>query len=451
MLLEPLKKLPLVRPIYHFLLAFLSALLYGFPSKRLYVIGVSGTKGKTTTLELMNAILEEARSTHSASSGQASSGQAGNPVNPAMAGHGAEKTALLSSITVKVGNDRRKNPTETTMPGRFFIQRFLSRAVRAGCTYALVEVTSEGVKFFRHRFINWNAAFLINLHPEHIEAHGSFQAYRDAKLSFLRYAVRRGARPFINREDRNAHYYLHALRDSKLVVYSRHDLPGSYFREAANPMQAVAPEREFVMTEFNKDNVAAAVVLAKHLGIAEAVALRAVRAFKGIPGRMEFVQKEPFAVVVDYAHTPESLELVYQALRNSKLQNLNSKLICVLGSAGGGRDKWKRPVLGKIAETYCDAMVITNEDPYDEDPKQIMQEIEKGARDNPRFDAKLSAMTWKIEDRREAIRTAIEVARKGDTVVVTGKGSEEWIHVAHRGKIPWSDTRTVREILGART
>jgi UDP-N-acetylmuramoyl-L-alanyl-D-glutamate--2,6-diaminopimelate ligase len=122
----------------------------------------------------------------------------------------------------------------------------------------------------------------------------------------------------------------------------------------------------------------------------------------------------------------------------------------VLGSAGGGRDKWKRPVLGKLAAEHCDAIVITNEDPFDEDPKQIMREIEGGVRDHPRFDRALSLMTYQIEDRREAVRTAIELARKGDTVVVTGKGSEEWIRVARGKRIPWSDAVVARKILAGK-
>jgi len=421
-MIEAVKRLPFVRPLYHFLAAFLGALLYGFPSKRLYLVGVTGTKGKTTTLELMNAILKEA----------------------------GKKTALLSSTAAQIGSERRKNQTGNTMPGRFFIQRFLAKAVRAGCTYALIEVTSEGVALSRHRFINWNAAFLINLHPEHIEAHGSFEKYRDAKLSFLRYAAEKGGVVFINRDDKNAEYFLNALRPAIAVAYSKADVPDSFFYDPAQPMRTFSQEREFVMTEFNKENVAAAVALARHLGISEETALRAIRSFKGVPGRMEFVQKEPFAVVVDYAHTPDSLRQVYESLEKLKPQIPHSKLICVFGSAGGGRDKWKRPVLGKIAAEYCGAIIVTNEDSYDEDPKQIMREIINGVREHPRFDASLSGLTYQIEDRREAIRTALSLAEKGDIVVITGKGSEEWIHTARGGKIPWNDAEIVAEMLGSR-
>jgi UDP-N-acetylmuramoyl-L-alanyl-D-glutamate--2,6-diaminopimelate ligase len=148
--------------------------------------------------------------------------------------------------------------------------------------------------------------------------------------------------------------------------------------------------------------------------------------------------------VVDYAHTPDQLEKVYQTFsswsENSKLETQNSKLICVLGSCGGGRDKWKRPVLGKIASQYCAEIIITNEDPYDEDPLEIMEQVASGIEDGKYHG---------ILDRKEAIRKALELTKKGDTVIITGKGSESLMCLANSKKIPWSDSQIVKEMISS--
>lgn len=398
-----LRRVPGLFSSYHYLLSLLAAFWYGFPSKRLFVVGVTGTKGKTTAVELMNSVFEAA----------------------------GKKTALLSSVSVKIGEERAGNASDMTMPGRFFIQRFLRRAARSGCEYIFIEVTSQGVVQHRHRFIRWRRAFLINLHPEHVEAHGSFENYRGAKLAFLQYAASQSARVFINEKDRNAGFFIDALRGADTRRYSCDTLAGSFDAPRLFP------------SDFNGDNIAAAVVLARDQKIDDETTRRGLREFRGIPGRMDVVQQDPFRAIVDYAHTPDSLEAVYRTLKPKR-----GKLICVLGSAGGGRDKWKRPELGRIAGHYCDAIIVTDEDPYDEDPRVVMKEIENGIRDNPRFRAELSGLVWNIVDRKEAITTAIGIAQEGDTVVVTGKGSEAWIHGARGKKISWSDRDTVREALG---
>jgi len=149
-----------------------------------------------------------------------------------------------------------------------------------------------------------------------------------------------------------------------------------------------------------------------------------------IPGRMEEVISEPFKVFVDYAFTPDALEKVYQTLKPQ-----NGKMIAVLGACGGGRDKWKRPVLGEIAGKYCDEVIITNEDPYDENPMEIINQVANGCHGKAK----------KILDRREAITTALKITSPGDIVIITGKGCEPWICVARGQKIPWDDREVVRE------
>ena len=151
---------------------------------------------------------------------------------------------------------------------------------------------------------------------------------------------------------------------------------------------------------------------------------------KGIPGRMEEVISSPFRVVVDYAFTPAALEKVYKTLKPPQ-----GKLICVLGAAGGGRDSWKRLVLGKIASEICDIIIVTDEDPYEEDPEKIMDEVIAGT----------NGKAEKVVDRRQAIAKALSMAQEGDTVIITGKGSEDYIAIKGGKKIPWDDREVVRE------
>ncbi|MBI4119675.1 MAG: UDP-N-acetylmuramyl-tripeptide synthetase [Parcubacteria group bacterium] len=397
--------------VYHFALAFLGSLLYRFPARSIFVLGVTGTKGKSTVLELINAILEEA----------------------------GKSTALLSSVRIKVGSDNVKNMTSTTMPGRFFIQRFLRRAVNAGCQYALIEVTSEGILRFRHRFISFDAALITNLHPEHVEAHGSFENYRQAKVDFFSCVAASKKKPkyfFVNEEDLSKDYFVAAAQNAgEITFFGReqfieNEIGARYALQSRSGNRLVG---DWLRADFNLENAAAAVAFAQSQGIDWPVIERALNKFKGLPGRLEFIQKQPFTVVIDYAHTPDSLEKVYKNLK-SRMPS-RRRFICVLGAAGGGRDKWKRPVMGKIASKYCSETVLTNEDPYDEDPNKILEDIEGG------FPGAVNYR--KILDRKEAIRAAITSARRGDMVVITGKGSEVWMRVAEGKKLPWDEKKIV--------
>jgi len=380
---------------YHFILAFLGALIYGFPSKKLTLIGVTGTNGKTTTTEMIAAIFEKA----------------------------GKKIALLNSIRFKIGEKEEINKLRMTMPGRFFIQRFLKKATKEGCEYAIIEVTSEGIKQHRHRFLDFKVAVFTNLAPEHIEAHGSFEKYREAKLKLFEATKEIHV---INIEDENADYFLRTLAKKKITF----GLEKGDFNLKNTEIKIQIPGK------FNLYNALAAFSVAKTLGIEEGIVKEALREFKGVPGRMEEVISRPFKVIVDYAFTPNALEKVYQTLINLKPKTYNPKpkIICVLGSCGGGRDKWKRPVLGELAAKYCDEVIVTNEDPYDEDPWQIIGEVAEGTKGKAR----------KILDRREAIREALKLAKEGDIVVITGKGAEPSI-VEKGKKIPWDDRKVVKE------
>jgi UDP-N-acetylmuramoyl-L-alanyl-D-glutamate--2,6-diaminopimelate ligase len=243
----------IIRSVWHFAWALFSALYYAFPSWRIKVIGITGTKGKSTTLELLSAMLE------------------------------AEgfKTALLSSVYVKVGEKRQRNLTGNSMPGRGFAQRFLYEAVSAGCDFALLEVTSEGTLQHRHRFIAFDAGGITNLKPEHIEAHGSFEAYRDAKLAFFRAVVsscKKEKKLFV-RQDDDAVAPFAALKPEITTLFSLEDI--------------VAPPT--VWGEINAENIALAAAVACAFGVSQASITKALLEFQGLPGRLEFIQENPFS------------------------------------------------------------------------------------------------------------------------------------------------------------
>ena len=370
---------------YHYCLAAIGAFLYGFPSRKMTIIGVTGTSGKSTVVELTTRIFEEAEF----------------------------KTASLSSIKFKIRDKEWENKLKMTMPGRMKLQRFLRQAVKVGCEYAVLEVTSEGIKQFRHKFIDFDVAVLTNLSPEHIEAHGGFKKYRKAKAKLFQQTKKIH---IINADDKNAEYFLKIPAKQK-IKYGIND-------------KNLLPEHFNLLGNFNLYNAITATKIAISQGISLETCKRALEKVKGIPGRMEIVNKEPFTVIVDYAHTPEALEKVYKTI----IKN-NKRMICVLGACGGGRDKWKRPVLGKIAAQYCQEIIITNEDPYNEDPMEIIEQV---AGDT---NAK------KILDRKQAIGQALKLAQPGDIVIITGKGSEPWICVAKGKKIPWDDSQIVMEEL----
>ncbi|MBI2054417.1 MAG: UDP-N-acetylmuramoyl-L-alanyl-D-glutamate--2,6-diaminopimelate ligase [Candidatus Staskawiczbacteria bacterium] len=392
---------------YHYKLALLGAFLHGFAGKdkNMKIIGVTGTSGKSTTVDFITRILEEA----------------GN------------KTASISSIRFKIGEKEWKNNYKMTMPGRLAIQKFLSQAKNAGCKFVVLEVTSEGIKQFRHKFINFDAAVFTNLGKEHLESHGGFENYRNEKLKLFKAAKNIH---IINEDDENAGHFL-KIRARKKIRFS---IKNAKNIKSENGISFEAGGQKFnlnLLGEFNICNALAALCVAKAYGVDLKTCAKALEKARAIPGRMEIVAKQPFMTVVDYAHTPEQLEGVYKTLKNFKFQILNFKLICVLGSCGGGRDKWKRPELGKIAAKYCDKIIITNEDPYDEDPMEIISQVAMGA----------GGKAEKIPDRKEAINHALSFAKPGDIVIITGKGSEPWMCLKNGKKIPWDDRQTVRDFL----
>ncbi|OHB17134.1 MAG: hypothetical protein A2749_03240 [Parcubacteria group bacterium RIFCSPHIGHO2_01_FULL_45_26] len=389
---------------YHYMLAFLGNIYYGNPSRKLKVIAVTGTKGKTTTVEVLNAILEEA----------------------------GFKTAISSTIRSKIGDGAVPNLYKMTTPGRFFIQRLLCKAADAGCDYAILEMTSQAVLHYRHRFIELDGLIFTGIHPEHIEAHGSFDKYLNAKLELARALGHSPKRPRVvvsNLDDPHGEKFLSYEAEKKIGFHLsdkfpyQTDLPG----------------------DFNKRNILGAAATARVEGVGELAIAKGVARLSKVPGRMESIdiaKERGFEVIVDYAHTGGSIEEVYKLFKGRHT-------ICVLGSCGGGRDKWVRPIKGKLAETYCSEIILTDEDPYDEDPEAIVGDILAGFTNQKRAEVEM--------DRRKAIARAIARAQAvvpplgGGTakpvVLIIGKGTDPYIMGAKGSKVPWSDKLVAEEEL----
>lgn len=396
-----------LQPAYHYLFAFCAAVVYRFPSRSIKVVAITGTKGKTSTAEIVNALLEEA----------------------------GYRTALAGTLRFKIDDEEERNLYKMTIPGRFFVQHFLRRAVNAKCDWVIIEMTSEGARQFRHKFIDFDAFIFTNLSPEHIESHGSFENYKDAKLSIARALAKSPKRPRIivaNADDQYANEFLAVDADTKTTYSLKDAEPYTLEKDSTTFNFMGSPLSSHLSGAFNLSNLLAGISFARTVGIAPEVIRRALEKFHGIRGRIERVNRgQDFDVIVDYAHTTDSLEKVYEVFQDSRK-------ICVLGGTGGGRDSWKRPAMGTIAGAHCDEIILTNEDPYDEDPEKIVSEILTGI---PGGQAEI------IMDRREAIARALSLAKTGDAVIITGKGTDPFIMEANGKKTPWDDATVAREEL----
>lgn len=421
--LIPRKWFNRAQPKYHYLMALLSAIRYGFPSKRIKVIAITGTKGKSSTTEILNTILEAA----------------------------GKKTAVAGTIRFKIGDKTWANKYKMSVPGRGFIQKFLRQAVDAKCEYAILEMTSEAAKQFRHKFIDFDCLIFLNISPEHIESHGGFENYLAAKLQLAEAVENSSKRPrmiIANGDDKHGARFLAVDAEEKYEFKLKQAEPymldkyGLFFTYKGRNM------RTHLQGIFNISNILAALTYTTTQGISPAVAEQGLQKLSEIPGRVQKItlpadhplaKKQDFTVVVDYAHTADSLDKVYTVFKDSKK-------IGVLGNTGGGRDTWKRPEMAKVADEHCSYIILTNEDPYDEDPKKIINDMLPG----------ITVNSYEIiMDRREAIHKAISMAHKmrqaegneNVTVLITGKGTDPYIMLTNGKKLPWNDAQVAQEEL----
>lgn len=417
---------------YHYVLAKVAPILYGFPSKRLIVIGVTGTNGKTTTAYLIAKALEAS----------------GYP------------TGCVTTAVIKIGTHEELNPFKMTMPGRWTLQRLMRQMVRAGCRYAVIETSSQGLIQFRHIGIAYDAAVFTNLTPEHIEAHGGFEAYQAAKRLLFSHVATSSKKyvdghevpkvAFVNAESTFASYYASTPGLPRVVwfgvgtsadVQAQHvqmDQFGSRFDVEGVSMRIQLPGA------YNVENAVAALAVAHAFGISWIDAGAALANVATVSGRFTRIQLgQPWTVIIDYAPEPASLQKLYEALSLIPYK----RLIHVLGRCGGGRDRLSRPVMGLLAAQHANIVIVTNEDPYDDDPLEIIHEVAAGAIQGGKIP---NTNVFLIEDRREAIIHAINMAEPGDAVLITGKGSETQMCLAHGKKIPWNDQAVAEEAIVAR-
>ena len=391
---------------YHYALAVLAAVWYRFPAKKMTVIGVTGTKGKSSVAEMLYAILTAA----------------------------GYETALAGTIRFAIGKESRPNLFKMTLPGRGFIQKFLAEARMKKCTHAIVEITSEAAVQYRHLDLFLDALVFTNLQKEHLESHGSMENYFRAKFSIGESLARSSKRPraiIANADDERGAVFL-ALPVEKKIPFSFSDAKDAKIGEEIISFSYGGARFAIPQPgKFSVMNALAGIKTAEAFGVPLQTCADALKKLSRIGGRAERIDAgQNFLVIVDYAHTPDSLRALYHTFEKRRK-------ICVLGNTGGGRDAWKRPEMGNIADEQCEKVILTNEDPYDEDPRKIVDAMASGMKGTPEI----------IMDRREAIRAALRAARSGDAVLLTGKGTDPFIMGAHGAKVPWSDAAVVREEL----
>ncbi|MFH0828735.1 MAG: UDP-N-acetylmuramoyl-L-alanyl-D-glutamate--2,6-diaminopimelate ligase [Candidatus Kerfeldbacteria bacterium] len=422
--------------VYHGLLAGVATWRYRHPTREMTVIGITGTSGKTTVSLMLHAILE----------------LSGRP------------TAVATTALFAIRDKQWINDRKMTMLGRFALQEFLRRARRRGCTHAIIETTSEGLAQNRHRGLDYDVAVLTNLTPEHIESHGSFAKYRQAKERLFHVLTLTYRKPdvpksiVVNADDPSAPAFLRHAADAYFTFsLERKSIQGSQSLFAVD-IDCKPPGSSFelvhgsasahvhlkLLGRMNVENGLAASAAALALGVPLETIADGLASISGIPGRLESIRAGGVTVIVDYAFHPVAMEQLYSVVDGLP----HRRVVHVLGATGGGRDRSRRPILGRIASERAEVVIVTNEDPYDEDPRAIMEDVLVGVMEIG--GRKLDNNVFRIFDRKSAIEKAISISGKGDIVLVTGKGSEQAIVVANGKRVPWDDREVVRSVLQER-
>lgn len=414
---------------YHFLSAQIAAFYYNWPSRKMIVIGVTGTKGKTSTANFIWSCLTA----------------------------GGYKTGIITSANIRIGSKESVNQYHMTMPGPFIIQEALSKMQKAGCKVCVVETTSEGTKQSRHIGIAYDIAVFTNLTPEHLPSHGgNFENYKKAKgvmfESLWPYVKNIDGQKIdkvsiVNRDSEYADYFLDFKADRKITfsISGKADFSARDVRESEKGVSFMMGKEKFILSvlgKFNVYNALPAIAVSRLLSISDDSIRKGLASLAVIPGRMERIEAgQDFTVIVDYAHEKQSMTNLLEAA--NKIKGDGAKVIVLLGAEGGGRDKTKRPAMGEVAAKLADYVVVANVDPYDDNPAEIIEDIAAAAeRAGKQRDKNLFA----IEDRLTAIAKALSLAGKNDVVLITGKGAEQSMIIGDK-KIAWDDRKIVNEEL----
>ena len=413
---------------YHKLLANLASSYYGNPSEKLFVIGITGTKGKTSAANFVWSVLNAARF----------------------------KTGQIGTATIRLGDREMLNDFHMTMPGPFTLQHMLKQMLDAGCTHVVMEVTSEGIKLKRHEGIIFDCAIFTNLTPEHLPSHGgSFEKYKNEKgklfASLMEHAKKLNGKyvkriSIVNNDSEHKNFFGNFPADIKKTysINTASEFQATNIQDSSTGVDFQVNQENFhlsVLGAFNVYNALPAIALGKILEIPNDAIKNGLTNLKVIEGRMQKIEQgQKFTVIVDYAHEKVSMNAVLDTARNMAMSH---NVIVLLGAEGGGRDKSKRAHMGEAAALKADYVICSNVDPYDDDPFTIANDIAITAE---KFGKARNQNLFVILDRREGIRKALSLAQPGDIVVITGKGAEQTM-IKNGKSVPWDDRLVVKEEL----
>jgi UDP-N-acetylmuramoyl-L-alanyl-D-glutamate--2,6-diaminopimelate ligase len=394
-----------VKNIYHLFQALIANIFYGFPSKKIKVIGVTGTDGKTTTTSLIYHILKTN----------------GIP------------TSMISSVAAKIGKNEYPLGFHVTTPSPFQIQKFLKMAVKNKDQYFILETTSHALDQNRVWGINYYVGLITNITPEHLDYHKTFENYVATKTKLLNQSKIKIA----NKKSSSYQLIKQFLKDKQSVI---------------DYMQNLKKFESFPgLASFNKENFAAAYTVSQVLGLTEEKILKAAKTFKMPKGRLDIIYQKKFTVIIDFAHTSNAFAVLLPEIKKKFIKD-EGRLIHLFGAAGL-RDAKKRPLMGKISSEFADIIILTEEDYRTENLISICEQIASGInRDKFTYQTLKSLKNKKnhfftiIPNREKAIAQAIKIAKENDVVLLTGKGHEQSLA---RGKkeFPWDEKNVVIKML----
>ncbi len=404
---------PLIN-IYHLLKAFFANILYGFPSKKLKVIGVTGTDGKTTTTFLIYHILKAA----------------------------GKKVSMITSVYAKIGDREYDTGLHTTTPDAVLVQRMLKKALVAGDEYFVLETTSHALDQNRVTGVTFDIGVITNITSEHLDYHRTRDKYIKAKSKLLTHSKT----SVINRDDSSFLPLTKILERHKktVITYS--------LKTKAVYTKNIKKDLNLPLAEFNNYNYLAAYAVSDLLGINKKTIENAMKNYVLPKGRLETVYDKEFRVIIDFAHTENSIRL---ALKSIKSFVKGGRLIHVFGAAGL-RDRIKRPLMGEASAESSDVVILTEEDHRTEDPVKISEEVAAGLVNKgfgyvypEKLDGTKKRYTVIVE-RNKAIQKAVDIAQKGDVIVLTGKSHERSLARGNK-EYPWDEKRTLLEVLAKKS
>ena len=402
-----------IKNVYHLCQAILANIWFGWPTRKLIVIGITGTDGKTTTCQMVTRILEEA----------------------------GKKVAMASTINFRINGVEQKNLSHFTTLSSFAVQRFARQAVEVGCEYLILETSSHALDQQRVWGVDYKTAVITNVTREHLDYHKTMEKYRQAKAKLFHQTQI----AIVNADMINPEEFLQYANNQKMT-YSLKNKQADVWAEpielGIDKSTFVVKGQEFslrLIGDFNIENALAAISVGVAENIDLAACASALAKITGVPGRMEYVpNNNGLNILVDFALTPDALEKLYALL--AKIKKPTARVIAVFGACGE-RDRGKRPIIGEIVARYADFVVVTNDDVFHEDPEQIITEIVAGIKNK-----KENESFWIIPDRRAAIAKALQLAQPDDLIAVTGMGAEETMVIGDQ-KIPWNDRAVILEEL----